>query len=471
MAGCSHLRSEISLWREPEKCIVDPDSVGIVDLLREVDAFYQDLDLLQRVRVMLWAQVKRQERFHTVPPKARKASFAKLQGEVSRRDLFQSLVPRYSVTPYIDSTKCLGEKCRICRTSCTFKAITSDEDVVSIDNANCKACGTCTISCPHQAIVYPNFSLDQIEAQVEGLLLDASVNLQPRIIAIVCQSVDAKANPFGQTPNVLPVEVPCLGMVSPRLMLRAFDLGAQGFLMISSKDKCRFKLDCTDWKGTVQFVQRLLEKWAIEPERVAAFDEGILSRELPRFNQMITTLAPTSLTPSQSTSIPEKSVALPAMILAMTEKLGVHAIGNIAAGNVPFGKLTLDASKCTGCGVCATVCTTGALSNLSATGSCKLVFRQEACIGCAQCVETCPEKCLHVTKVLQFDKLNHQTETIFEVEFVRCRSCGAPVAPKAMIDAVRSRLGTTGEAVSRLEMCSSCRMKGKPRLKKSGVGV
>ena len=467
LAGCSHLKSEIALWQEPEKCAFDPDSVGIVDLVRELESSYQDVDLTQRAKLLLWAQVKRQERFVDVPSQSRRAHFARAQGEMSRRDLFQSLVPKYRVTPYIETSNCLGGKCRICRSICDSKSIVSDGNAVSIDSASCKACGVCTTSCPHQAIIYPNFSLDQLEAEVEGLLTKTGDRLQPRAIAMVCQSSQYPAF----DPNILPVNIPCLGMISPGLILRALDLGAQGFLFISAKEKCQLKLDCSNWEGTVQFLQRLLEHWGIDPERVTAIDENDLARELPLFNQRIAEMAPTSFTPSQSTAIPEKSLGLPAAILAMSDKLGTQATGRIASGTVPFGKVVLDASKCTGCAICVAQCPTDALVDLKVSDSCRLVFRQESCVGCGQCVEVCPEKCLQVTKVLEIDKLNHEPRLIFEGEFVHCRVCGAPFAPKAMIESVLDRLGTTGEAALRLEMCPQCRMKGRVRLTKSGAGV
>ncbi len=467
LAGCSHLKSEVALWQEPEKCAFDPDSVGIVDLVRELEPAYQDVDLIQRAKLLLWAQVKRQEKFVGVPSKARRAHFVRAQGEMSRRDLFQTLIPKYRVTPYVEPTKCLGEKCRICRSGCDSKAIVTEGDAISIDSANCNTCGTCTVLCPRQAIIYPNFSLDQLAAEVEGLLVNSSDQLQPRIIAMVCQSTQYPA--FDS--NVLPVTIPCLGMVSPGLILRALDFGAQGFILISSKERCQFKLDCSNWKGTALFVQRLLEHWGVEPGRVTAFDEENLTQELPRFNRMIAGLAPTSLTSSQSTAIPDKGLGLTTAILAMSEKLGAQATGKIASGTVPFGKLILDATKCTGCAICAAQCPTDALADLKVTDSCKLVFSQESCVGCGQCVDVCPEKCLHVTKVLEVNKLNHEPQTVFEGEFVHCRVCGAPFAPKAMIESVRARLGTTGEASLRLETCPKCRMKGKVRLAKSGVGV
>ena len=467
LAGCSHLKSEMALWQEPEKCVFDPDSVGIVDLVRELELPYSSMDLVDRVKLLLWAQVKRQERFAGVPSGARRAHFVRAQGEISRRDLFQSLIPKYRVTPYVEATKCLGDNCRICRASCESKAIVSDGKTVSIDSADCNACGACTTSCPHQAIIYPSFSLDQIAAEVEGLLLKSSEYLKPRIITMVCRSSQYPA----LDANVLPVTVPCLGMVSPGLILRALDLGAQGVVLISAEEKCQLKLDCSNWKGTVQFLQRLLEHWGIEPERVSAFDEERLTEGLPRLVRRIAELKPISFTSSQSTAIPDKGLGLPATILVMSEKLGTQATGKIAAGTVPFGKITLDASKCTGCAVCAAQCPTDALTDLKSTDSSRLVFRQESCVGCGQCVDVCPEKCLHLTKVLEVSKLNHEPQMIFQGDFVHCRVCGTPFAPKAMIESVRARLGTTGEAAQRMEICPKCRMKGRVRLAKSSVGT
>jgi Pyruvate/2-oxoacid:ferredoxin oxidoreductase delta subunit/coenzyme F420-reducing hydrogenase delta subunit len=467
LAGCSHLKSEIALWQEPEKCAFDPDSVGIVDLVRELEPSYSHADLVDRAKLVLWAQVRRQERFIGIPSSARRARFVRAQGEISRRDLFQSFVPKYRVTPYVESAKCLGDKCRICRSSCDHKSIASDGKIVSIDSANCKACGVCTISCPRQAIIYPNFSLDQLDGEVEGLLANSTEYLGPRIVAMVCQS-----SPYPTfDANVLPMAVPCLGMVSPGLILRTLDLGAQGVVLVSAKERCQLKLDCSNWKGTVLFLQRLLEHWGIEPERVSALDEENLVQGLSRFSRRIAELKPTSFTSSQSTAIPDKRLGLPAAILVMSERLGTQATGKIAAGTVPFGRIALDASKCTGCAVCATQCPTDALTDLRADDSAKLVFRQESCVGCGQCVDVCPEKCLHLTKVLEVSKLNHEPQMIFEGDFFHCRVCGTPFAPKAMIEAVRARLGTTGEAAQRMEICPKCRMKGRVRLAKSGAGV
>ena len=181
--------------------------------------------------------------------------FHKPQGAISRRELFKALLPQYQVIPYIQPEMCAGaERCRLCRESCPFGAIVLEGDHVSIDKLSCQGCGACITVCPRQAVSYPTFSLEELARGMEGLLLSEGAMLEPRIVAVICQSclpsfAKTGANPFRYAPNVLLLEVPCLAMVSPWLMLRAFDLGAEGLAIISNQEMCQLGLGCdqADW--------------------------------------------------------------------------------------------------------------------------------------------------------------------------------------------------------------------------------
>ena len=126
----------------------------------------------------------------------------------------------------------------------------------------------------------------------------------------------------------------------------------------------------------------------------------------------------------------------------------------------PFGKVELDTSQCTGCGLCALECPTEALviSSSEETDAFQLLFRYDHCVACGCCVEICPEKCLHVERILELDKMASQS-VLFEDTIVRCSGCGSPIGPKIMIDKLRARVVAAGQSFpSRFDLCPTCKV-------------
>jgi ferredoxin len=403
-----------------------------------------------------------------VPDKAQKLHFVAPRGEISRRRLLHSLVPKYLAIPQIERLRCAGQRCELCRRSCAFEAIVTDESGVSIDNAACRGCGLCIGACPRGAIVYPEFSLSELNLALERMLLNEGNAAQPKVVAMLCQSSrcsvgDTEDTAFKHAGDLLPLEMPCLSMSSPWLMLRAFDLGAQGLALVCDSERCPFRFDAERWRGTVRFIQALFSHWGIQPERLSLLGKGDLEGELLRFEQAMTGLAPISLRPSGALESPAEEVTLSALIQDMGERLGATPAGTISAGTVPFGKLALDSSQCTGCGLCAADCPTGALAAVPGGDSCGLVFHQERCTGCGLCIKVCPESCLKLERVLELDKLGGSQQSIMKGDFVWCKACGAPVAPRAMVEKIRANIAAMGGNTSRLELCPRCKMGAKPK--------
>ena len=126
----------------------------------------------------------------------------------------------------------------------------------------------------------------------------------------------------------------------------------------------------------------------------------------------------------------------------------------------PFGKVELDTSRCTGCGLCALECPTGALvfSLSEETDTFQLVFKPGNCIACGQCAEICPERCLRVERILELKKMDSQS-VLFEDTIIRCSGCGSPIGPKTMIDKLQARLATTRQPFpSQFELCPACKV-------------
>jgi len=393
-----------------------------------------------------------------------KLRFDAAEGKLSRRELLTLGWLRYEEMPYIEAGRCRGyEECGLCVAGCPLKAVAVDGDGVTIDTTLCSGCGACVEVCPFRAIIYPHFSLEELDNELERLSVQKDTALQPGVVAVFCQ----RCLPGSQYQGITPLYVPCLAMVSPWLILRAFDRGAQGVAVISGGSECRAGYDHAHLKDNIRFVQNLFSVWGIETERVRIFDVtkgGIdsIEGELSEFAREIASLGPTPLSMSQPTPVPDDGLRLPSLVKGMNDKLRSSSAGEVAAGAVPFGRVELDGSRCTGCGLCALDCPTGALavSSSEETDAYKLLFKHDACLACGRCVEVCPEKCLVLERILELDRLGAPADVIFSDVIVLCAGCDEPVGSRSMINNVKAKLIAAGQSLSaEFELCPECKVK------------
>ena len=102
-------------------------------------------------------------------------------------------------------------------------------------------------------------------------------------------------------------------------------------------------------------------------------------------------------------------VAIPEMFRTMLDKPSTH-IYPYQKVDLPQrfgGKLDIDSSKCTGCGLCALGCPAGVITMVNfgtkKVGDRELpvkrpVFELCGCISCGECVDSCTFKALELTK-------------------------------------------------------------------------
>jgi NADPH-dependent glutamate synthase beta subunit-like oxidoreductase/coenzyme F420-reducing hydrogenase delta subunit len=152
------------------------------------------------------------------------------------------------ITAVVDPARCRA--CHTCVDVCEFGApqlVGEDpQRTCWIDPIICTGCGTCAAHCPSGAIT-AGYSTDaQLELMLEQVvggswadsLQPATRNPQPKVIVFTCNwnaysgLETAGAQHLSYATAVRPLKVMCLGRLSPGIILKAFEKGADGVLLL-----------------------------------------------------------------------------------------------------------------------------------------------------------------------------------------------------------------------------------------------
>jgi len=106
------------------------------------------------------------------------------------------------------------------------------------------------------------------------------------------------------------------------------------------------------------------------------------------------------------------------------------------------GRVTLDVSKCIGCGGCAEVCPTRLIRVSDPSQEKRILeFELERCVHCGRCEEVCPEGAIKLSR--EFETATNDTKQLrvrAEIFMGPCQRCGRCYVPPSVLDA----LGVTG---------------------------
>ncbi len=142
----------------------------------------------------------------------------------------------------LDENKC--GLCGLCLKICPYNAITIESDRISIDKFKCKGCGTCASICPTNAI---DLNIDTSEKSLATIETFSKFRAAPKIIAFCCASCgyaaadDAGLKKISYSPNIFIVRVPCTGRVDTNFIIKSFELGFDGVMIVGCRqDACRY---------------------------------------------------------------------------------------------------------------------------------------------------------------------------------------------------------------------------------------
>jgi heterodisulfide reductase subunit A len=195
----------------------------------------------------------------------------------------------------------LCSRCGTCATRCPYGAISQDgTGKYTVMGALCQACGTCAGDCPKDAIYMPNFTNEQIGAQIERAL---SENPGEKIVAFACAFCSYRGSDLAGVsrmqypPNARVIRAMCSGRYSVKFVQKAFELGA-GAVLYSG---CHIPGDCHFQTGNVWMSKRepRIRSWMkrnnIEDERFRI--EWVSAGEGKKWQTIMTEMANVVKTP------------------------------------------------------------------------------------------------------------------------------------------------------------------------------
>ena len=184
--------------------------------------------------------------------------------------------------------------CLTCVRVCPYNVpVVGEDGKVTVRNDQCQACGLCLSVCPVYAIhfraPYVEKAVNAIKPAVEKAL--AGKNGEPVMLAITC-AYGAFALPEfvnKEHKNVALVRYPCVGKLDSVDILKAFELGVDGVVVVgcseSDKFECQYK-DVEYWSNKrVVHAQDLLEALGMERDRVTY--AALAGEEIANFGQVV----------------------------------------------------------------------------------------------------------------------------------------------------------------------------------------
>ena len=327
--------------------------------------------------------------------------------------------------------------CRRCLEICPENAISLDPGPI-ISNA-CTNCGLCQSACPTE-VFQPDLYTDPYLLNQAKTFLGSDRHQRPgekKKLFAHCQGA--------QNQNANSLHLPCLGRITPNIILGAALLGFDEVVLTRGIcSQCRWHAGQKLLLNSITTSHLLLKsaglgQFKINIEENQKKKEATLSRR-EIFSKISSKAKHTAasfayhkekdIREKLAGNLKDKAVKRPSPSRQLLRKLlkqkGLeNAIVVKHNPAFPWAKIKIEERKCSACGICPVLCPTGAISKKSENDKQLLFFNSSLCTNCSLCRAACPENAIDFEENFSLAEiLEDEPVVVARIKLTPCLICG-----------------------------------------------